>query len=57
MADEEITREKVVASAVRLAVREALRNPRHTHDEIAAIAYQATLAAQHGVDLLQEGGE
>lgn len=30
--------------AVRIAVREALKSPNYTHEQVAAIAYQTTLA-------------
>ena len=40
---------EAVAIAVRIAVREALKSQRYTHDQVAGIAYTATIAAMQGV--------
>ena len=41
---------EVVAEAVRQAVKEALRHPTYTHDQVAAIAATAVKAALTAVD-------
>ena len=38
------TEAEAAAAAVRVAVREALKSPNYSHDQVAAIAYQTTLA-------------